>query len=221
MTLLALLSLIFSLFALLFLSRTVGCLRRGRLLRAGSSCVSCVLAGVLAAAAIVISIGYYSYDRLVAEQDIGRIEFQATGPESFQARIRRPGAIDQLYELRGDEWQLDARIISWQPPLTVLGLDPIYKLERLSGRYASVDRELSEPRSVHDLAPGQPLDLWQLARRFPLLLPGVDAYYGTATYLPMANGASFTITMSRDALLARPANEAGTRAVARWGSKQR
>ncbi|MGB5247960.1 MAG: hypothetical protein WBM54_12680 [Woeseia sp.] len=218
MTQLAAISIVFSVFALLYFVRTVHCVRHGRLLRAGTSCISCVVAGTLAAIAIVFAVSYYSYDRLTAEQDIGQIEFLATGKNTFRARLKRPGAADRLFDLRGDEWQLDARMISWQPPLTVLGLDPIYKLERLSGRYATVDRELSEVRTVHDVSPQQSLDLWQLARRFPVLLPGVDAYYGSATYLPMADGASFTISLSRDALLARPNNEAGMRAVARWGS---
>lgn len=220
MTLLAVIGATFTVFALLFLARTLRCARHGRLLRAGSSGISCAVSAALATAAIIVAMSYYSYGRLVAEQDIGEIEFIVTGPDAYQARLIIPGTVDRLYELRGDEWQLDARMISWQPPLTVLGLEPIYQLERLSGRYTSVDRELSESRTVHDLSPEQPLDLWRLARRFPAFLPGVDAYYGSATYLPMANGARFTLTLSRDALLARPANEAGTRAVAGWGDER-
>ncbi|MGB5346587.1 MAG: hypothetical protein WBN23_10520 [Woeseia sp.] len=217
MTMLAVISFAFSVFALLFLSRALRSVRRGRVLRACSSGVSGAISAALASAAIIIAMSYFSYGRLVAEQDIGEIEFTSTGPDAYQARLKIPGKVDQIFDLRGDEWQLDARMISWQPPLTVLGLEPIYKLERLSGRYASVDRELREARTVHDLSPDQPLDLWRMARRFPVFMPGVDAYYGSATYLPMANGARFAITLSRDALLARPSNEAGLRAVARWG----
>ena len=125
--------------------------------------------------------------------------------------------LDQLLSLRGDEWQLDARIVTWKPPATILGLDPVYQLERLSGRYSSVDRERNEARTVHSLAEERPLDLWSTVRRFPRLTPGVDAYYGTATYLPMADGARFRITMSRDALIARPINDIARDAVGDWG----
>ena len=70
---------------------------------------------------------------------------------------------------------------------------------------------------MHSLAEERPLDLWSLARRFPRLSPGVDAYYGTATYVPMADGARFRITLSRDALIARPINDPAREAVGEWG----
>jgi hypothetical protein len=127
------------------------------------------------------------------------------------------GEIDRLLPLRGDEWQLDARVITWQPPATILGFEPVYQLERLSGRYSNVDSERSQPRTVHGLADERPLDLWSVARKFPKLTPGVDAYYGTATYLPMADRARFRVTLSRDALIARPINDEARNAVGKWG----
>lgn len=211
-------SAVFTAFALLFLSRTVRCTRHGRLLRAGGSCVSCVFSAAVAATAIVVAISYYSYERLTAEQIVSTLEFRATGPDEFRARLMTDARPDRIYTLRGDEWQIDARLINWKPPMTVLGLDPIYRLERLSGRFSAIDREQSEARTVHALSPEQPADLWRLARSVPdFLLPGIDAYYGTATYVPMADGARFEVSLSRDALIARPANEAARRAVGRWG----
>jgi len=126
------------------------------------------------------------------------------------------GEIDRLLVLRGDEWQMDARVINWKPPATLLGLDPIYQLDRLSGRYSSIDDEMSEERTVHALSEEMQLDVWRVARKFPILMPGVDAYYGTATYLPMADGARFEVTLSRTALLARPVNAAAREAVGDW-----
>ncbi len=122
-----------------------------------------------------------------------------------------------MLTLRGDEWQLDARVVNWKPPATLLGLDPIYQLERLSGRYSDIDREVSAARTVHSLADRQFFDLWSVAKRFPILMPGVDAYYGTATYVPMADGARFEVSLTRDALIARPVNNAARDAVGSWG----
>ena len=47
--------------------------------------------------------------------------------------------MDRFLTLRGDEWQMDARVVNWKPPATLLGLDPIYQLDRLSGRYSDID----------------------------------------------------------------------------------
>lgn len=210
---------IFALLTLLFFARAVYCTRRGKVLRAGGSALSGIVCAVLGTAVVLIAMSYYSYGRLTGEQRVAQIQFRQTGPEEYQARLMIEGERDRLYLLRGDEWQMDARLVTWKPPVTILGLDPIYRLERLSGRYADVGRERSEARTVHDLARSPVTDIWQLARRFPALTPGIDAYYGSATYLPMADGARFDISLSRDALLARPANAPAEAALGRWDTR--
>lgn len=210
-------STIFGLLAILLLGTSVRHLHRRRPLRATGSFAFGAGAAALSTVGAMLFVSYLGYDRLTAEQTVGAIQFERSGPDEYTARLMLEGRLDYLLSLRGDEWQLDARVITWRPPATILGLEPVYRLERLSGRYSSIDRERREPRTVHSLADERPLDLWQAARRFPYLAPGVDAYYGTATYLPMADGARFRITLSRDALIARPDNEAARRAVGEWG----
>lgn len=211
------LSAILALFAVLFLGSTLRHVRRGRLLRAGGSFAGGAAMAALATAGFMLFVSYLGYSRLTGEQLVGDIQFTRTAPEQYTARLMQEGRLDRLFTLRGDEWQLDARIVSWKAPATILGLEPAYQLERLSGRYSSVEAERSAERTVHALAEEQGLDFWSLARRFPAFAPGVDAYYGTATYLPMADGARFRVTLSRDALVARPVNEQARRAVGEWG----
>ena len=210
-------SAILTLIAVLFLGSTIRHVRHGRLLRAGGSATSCAATAGIGTAGILLFMSYLGYERLTDEQLVGVIEFSQSAPEEYTARLMIDGQIDRLLTLRGDEWQLDARVVTWKPPATILGLDPVYQLERLSGRYSSIDRERSEQRTVYALAEERPLDLWSMARKFPKLAPGVDAFYGTATYLPMADGARFRVTMSRDALVARPLNDFAREAVGDWG----
>ena len=210
-------SAILTLVGVLYLVSTVRFIRRGRLLRAGGSATACAASAGLGTAGIFIFMSYLGYERLTAEQLVGVIEFTQSAPEAYEARLMIDGKIDRLMTLRGDEWQLDARVVTWKPPATILGLDPVYQLERLSGRYSDIERERSQQRTVFGLAEERPLDLWSLARNFPKLTPGVDAFYGTATYLPMADGARFRVTLSRDALIARPINDPARKAVGDWG----
>ena len=207
---------VFLLLSLMFLSRTFRCLKRHRFLRAGGSGISCIASAAITTAAAIVALNYYSYARLTTEQLIATVEFRRIAPQEFQARLISHGQRDRFYNLRGDEWQVDARLVNWLPPMTVLGLDPIYKLERISGRYSEIDREKSEVRTVHALASDSPVDVFKVARRFPTLTPGIDAYYGSATYVPMADGARFEVSLSRDALIARPANDAAQQAVGNW-----
>jgi len=220
MNLLIGISLVFSLMAFFFLVRTFSCTRRGRMLKACGSCISCVVSAAVAGATMLVAFSYYSYGRLTAEQVISSIHFRQTATEEYEARLMILGEQDRLFRLRGNEWQLDTRLISWKPPATILGLDPIYRLERLSGRFSEIDRERSEDRTVHALSPEALLDVWAIARQFPVLAPGIDAHYGSATYVPMADGARFEVSLSRDAVIARPVNDAARDAVGAWGTAQ-
>lgn len=208
-----------ALLMLFFVGRTARCTRRGRVLRASGSGLSAIAMAAIATAAALIAISYYSYDRLTAEQVVATIEFRRLAPDEYQARLMMRDERDRTFDLRGDEWQIDARVVTWKPPVTILGLDPIYRLERLSGRYTDIRREQTELRTVHELSEPIPVDVWQIARRFPGLTPGIDAYYGSATYVPMADGARFTVSLSRDALIARPENDAARRALGAWNKR--
>ncbi len=210
-------SIVAGLLAVFFLARTFSSLKRRRPMRAGGACLGCVTSAAIAGAGSMLLVSYLSYQRLTEETPVASIEFRRVSPDEFQARLMRPERLDEFFVLRGDEWQIDARIVTWKPPMTVLGLDPIYQLTRLAGRYGEIDREINEVRTVHALSGELPVDVWHAARRFPMLLPGIDAHYGTATFVPMVDGARFDVSLSRDALIARPANEPARRAVGNWG----
>jgi len=209
-------SAVFTLIALYFLFSMIRHARRRRPVRATGSLAGGVASGAVGGASILLAFSYYGYGRLVDEQLVSRIEFSQASPDEYVARLMIDGRTDRMFTLRGDEWQMDARVVNWKPPATLLGLDPIYQLDRLSGRYSSIDDEMSEQRTVHALSDELAFDVWHVARRFPVLMPGVDAYYGTATYVPMADGARFEVTLTRTALIARPVNDAAREAVGAW-----
>lgn len=190
--------------------------RRRRPVRATRSLAGGVVSGAMGGASILLAFSYYGYGRLVDEQLVSQIQFSQSSPGVYVARVMIEGETDRLFTLHGDEWQMDARVVNWKPPATLLGLDPIYQLDRLSGRYSDINDERTEQRTVHALSEEMTLDVWRVARKFPALMPGVDAYYGTATYLPMADGARFEVTLSRTALVARPVNEQARQAVGQW-----
>ena len=206
----------FVLIAVVLVLSTFKHLKRGRVMKAGGSAAGGVTTASIGGAGMAFVASIYGYAQLTDEAPVCSIKFRSTAPDAYAARIMIAGEPDRVFDLTGDEWQIDARVVTWQPPATILGLDPIYKLDRLSGRYSSIDDERSQQRTVHALADPNALDVWEVARRFPMLMPGVDAYYGTATYLPMADGARFEVSISRDALIARPVNEAARNAVGDW-----
>ena len=109
-------------------------------------------------------------------------------------------------------------MIKWGATMARLGLDPVFRLERISGRYQALDDERNKPRSVHAIQVSEVFDVWQWLKRGEPLLKFADAEYGTATYLPMANGARYQVTISNFGLLARPENREAEMALDNWSS---
>lgn len=164
-----------------------------------------------------VALNLRTYLRLTYEQPVATLSFTALGPQSFRATLTDAGGAIHTAELRGDDWELSARVLKWKGLATIIGLDPVYRLDRLEGRYQNAGQERNDYHSVLDLGAGAGgLDLWSLASGHTAWLPWVDAGYGSAAYLPMADGAQYTVSLSPTGLLARPANPAAEAAATHW-----
>ena len=204
-------------FGLILLILAVQRLRRARYLAAGSTALFGLLFLAVAGGFFIIALNLRTYSRLTYEQPVAELVFEARGPQDFQAIVTQiPSGSLQILQVNGDEWQMDARILKWRSWANVLGLNAQYRLERFSGRYRDIEQERSAPRSVYPLADNPGVDIWTLAANGSRWVPFVDAVYGSATYLPMANGARYQVTLTQSGLLARPINDAASQAVAGW-----
>jgi len=149
------------------------------------------------------------YRRLTDEVPVAMLTARQLGPQDFSLRVDFPDGSHRSGELKGDEWQLDARVIKWTPRAVTLGAQPLYRLDRLSGRYRDAAQAQQKLPSVFALGDDSPVDLWQLKQKFPQWLPWIDADYGSAAYLPLIDGANYRATLSPlGGLVARPADAA-------------
>ncbi len=174
----------------------------------------------LAVLAISIAMNLYTYSVFNKEELVADVRFESIGPQYYRIYFSPAGEPARLFEMRGDEWQLDARLLKWHGVANMLGMQTVYRLERLSGRYRSVEQEREGVRSVHSLAETKGLDLWTWSREhqqsIPLIGEVVDAVYGSAAYMPMANRAQFKVTVSHSGLIIRPSNEIARQTIETW-----
>jgi len=163
----------------------------------GSSIVAVGVVGGLG------GLNLYTYHRFTDEAPVATLVFDAVGERTYRVIIQPDGQPSRQVQLDGDEWQLDVRMIKWTDWLTFLGESPLYRLDRLSGRYVSIEDARSKGRTLHALSETPGIDVWSFARQAGDWLPGVDASYGSSVYLPMADGLTYKVTISRTGLLAR------------------
>ena len=182
----------------------------------------------LASLATLFGLNLQTYDRLTYERPVASLELRRLGPQYYEIELTplsqdRPAAAT-LYPVHGDDWRIDAQVLKWKPWANVLGLDSQYRLERLSGRYRTVEQELTAERSAYDLAAIEEnarngalpykVEAWDAIRRYRRYIDAADTLYGSAAYMPRAEGARYEVWITQSGLIARPVNEAARAASA-------
>jgi hypothetical protein len=98
-----------------------------------------------------------------------------------------------------------------------LGLLPGYRLDRISGRYVSLEEEKSFPRTVHALFYNDSaFDVWVFLKESGKFVSVIKSDYGSATYLPMKDGALYAVKLTQSGLAASPLNDRAKMAVENW-----
>jgi len=175
---------------------------------------------LLAAVAFVVFIGIdlLTYRQILNDQAIASLTFSKIDEQEYKVEVSF--VFEERVEeftLKGDQWQMDARIIRLNGLLAVMGAKPGYRLDRLSGRYYSLEDERRKKRSIYTLAQSTSYtDFWSFLYKNDAKVPWVEAVYGSATFLPMADKAIFQVSLSNSGLTAVPINEPAKSVVNNW-----
>jgi hypothetical protein len=192
----------FALMALVLFAYAFGVFGKGKVLGGISRMLMALIFLCLGLLAAVLSLGIRGYQALTQEQLAATVTVQKTSDQRFQALFVFPNGEQQRFDLAGDEILVDAHILKWHPWATMLGLQTSYQLDRISGRYTSVDDEQTEARTVYSLGVENPINLFELSKRFNIK-PWLDAEYGSSTFVPIEDQASYEIRVSTSGLLIR------------------
>lgn len=174
---------------------------------------------IFASAVMVLAaLDVLSYKQLAVEKPVATVSFEKTNEQEFQAAlVLVEEGVESEFQIFGDQWQIDARVIRWQGVFKIFGTQPVYRLDRLSGRYYSLEDERRKERSAHQLdASEYGFDMWHWLKENGQLLPWMQAVYGSATYLPMEDGAIYEVSLTSSGLAAKPLNKIAEGAISRW-----
>ncbi|MFO7990519.1 MAG: hypothetical protein R6U16_13625 [Desulfotignum sp.] len=149
------------------------------------------------------SIATRGYHALTAETLAAVVDIEPVEKQRFIARFRMPGGGEKSFVLAGDQLYVDAHILKWTPMANFFGLHTLYELDRVSGRYVSLEQETSLERTVYALSQDKPLDLFDLRHRFSALAFLVDAEYGSATFITTDKPQTLKIMVSTTGLMIR------------------
>jgi hypothetical protein len=172
----------------------------------------------LAGAGLVGVIAYdlMSYSTLPGERALVTLSFQAEGPQRYRVTLVE-GAEERTVTLDGDLWQLDGRLLRLRGLAELIGLEPGYRLDQLSGRFLAIEQQAvaQRPKAVLVESPWG-IDLWRWLRLSGHDLFLFDAQALRVPYLPIANGAAYEVRLASTGLLATPLNDAARQALKDW-----
>lgn len=188
----------------------------------------------LASLAAMFGMNVQTYGRLTYERPVATLALRQLGPQYYEVNLIQPApegqqdgrtaAASALYPVHGDDWRIEAQVLKWKPWANVLGLDSQYRLDRLSGRYRSIEQELHGERSAYDLGAAAnaehngaipyKVEAWDAIRQYRRYVNAADTLYGSAAYMPMADGARYEVWITQSGLVARPVNDVARNASA-------
>ena len=205
-----------------FVVLTLNRIKRGKII--GSTLYG--LQGTIIFLSLIIILMIFSnlntYQRLTYENDIAEVLIRKLARQKYQLVLIYQQISEQIiepeyYTLHGDEWQLDTRVIKWKGWANIIGLDSYYQLDRLSGRYANIQQANTSVAGAHQLTGEQKgMSIWKLKNLMKSKLPFLDAYYGQSIFVPMRDGAKFSVSISQTGLVVRPVNDTANQALQAW-----
>jgi len=173
---------------------------------------------VLAAFAIALLLGSLGatlrgYRFLGEELPVVQIDARILSPQRWSLRLAWPDGSTRQVLLDGDDFRIEALVLKWKLPAVLAGVPPLYRLDRLEGRYDDAAQEAHAPRTVTDFGEAGRFDLLALKKQYPRWLPEVDTLYGSGAYLPLVDRGHYSVNLMRTgALVARP-DEATARRI--------
>lgn len=158
----------------------------------------------LAAVALLVTSWLHTYQRLTDEKLIAELTFEPVGERSYLVGVTGGDLCHAgTYLLRGDQWRLDAEFIKWKYWATLFGLDAMYRLDRLEGRYRDAAEQSSRPISAHALPRRTSVDLVAVAEALGPLNFLLDASYGSSVYREMNPHLVYRVYRTQTGLITR------------------
>jgi len=150
-----------------------------------------------------VSLGSEGMLALTKEETAARIKLAPKGLQRYDATVTFADGRVETYDIAGDDIYVEGHIVKWTPLANMLGLHTSYRLDRIAGRYHSLEQENTARRTVYAIGTAPLIDIVAVGRRLPLAVL-FDAEYGSATYVPVAQSGEIELKVSTSGLLLRP-----------------
>jgi hypothetical protein len=202
-------------FGVLFVLSGFGHAFSGEHGRAGRRFVGGTTVAAVGFALSLVGLNTQLFTRLTHEGSVADVSIKAINPAQslYQVTVSRlDGDIPpQRCTIQGDEWLMGGRVQKWKPWANVLGLDATYTLDQISNKYSTAERGNGKPITSCDLKGTPQVNSYLPPSWTPWLLAQFyteDRRFGSANFMPLADGAVYRVVITQSGFNAEPRNAA-------------
>lgn len=171
--------------------------RRGRT-------VTLSLFGLVGVGAGLIASNLHTYNRLTDETPVAKLRFYQVKPQQYRTELFTGNFCKpQTFSIFGDEWRIDARFLKWKPWMNLFGMDSMYRLERLTGRYNDIAEANARKHQAWDITEKPAVDLANYADARWFNWSPVDTFYGSSVYETIDTNYEYIVYRGQSGLLTR------------------
>lgn len=162
---------------------------------------------------VFIAASLFGYQQARSDVPLAIVSFEKAADQSWNVTLAEANGDRRVFGLQGDLWQLDVRLLRYRGIAGVFGTQPSFRLERLSGRYLSLEDAATKEHTEFDLLPKPFLgfDIWERADAHGSLI--VAASRSNVALVPIAAGAIYEVGLDENGLVLRAANSAAEDAL--------
>ena len=200
-------------FGLLFVVSGVGHAFNGHHGRAGRRFVGGTTTAAIGFALALVGLNTQLFTRLTHEGAVADVTVKAISAKDnlYKVTVKRlDGPIPpQSCTIQGDEWLIGGRVQKWKPWANVLGLDATYTLDQVSNKYFTAARGNGKTITSCDLHGKPAVNAYVPDDWTPWILSNFyteDRRFGSANYMPLADGAEYRILITQSGFNAEPRN---------------
>jgi len=157
---------------------------------------------IFGAATLCFSLGMnlYTYQRLTAQKIIANIYITKADNDAFNVKLHLTDGRKFNYKMVGDGWAFSAKVIVWKPQASLIGLDPVFRLDGIENHYENKDPVTIKTITSYKLTDKPGLEAVDLFKKYQNWLPWLHDSFGSAVYKQFKHNAHHKVIITTTGL---------------------
>jgi hypothetical protein len=161
-----------------------------------------VIFALISSIFMLLYVGLKGYENFTYNKPVFFIECPIKSDDYFELKfipLKDEEGTVKYYRVKGQQFVVEGHIVKWENFFVTLGMKPLYKITRLTGRYISVNDEKGKERSVYEIA--EESRIWRWLMCYGEKIPGIDAVYGSSSFKDAVEYKKYTVSVTHNAFV--------------------